>query len=1204
MSFEASQAMFGKHCRLLRTTALTAVSVALIAANPAWAEAPECDDAMIPQPEDCARANSDVIVRMPTGKNTEMIRTAPGGDFASSGFSISVDGDTVAGAPAPKDPRRPDDINAAAADVQVRYDGLDRRQLLNVSTSDLRAAYRAGETINFRASTNYPAAIARAEIRVIDRSARGRQPITVLPIRPNGTASWTMPQGGSGDYAYALRVYDRAGRFDETVWLDLDRTTRAFPTHETSGGQVIAAGEGEDRTRIRHIPVQGGLVTTSGKGLMPGARVNIMGEDIPVDASGRFVSTRILPAGDHVVTVKMTENGRTRTIRRDVEVPRSEWFGVGIADLTFGKRFRDDLVSADPDYDETYAEGRLAMYLKGTTQGGYTFTTSVDTGEGDLEDIFKRLDDKDPRQVLRRLDPEDVYPTYGDDSTAYDDTPTSGRIYARIERGASSLTWGDFKADLQGGEFLDSTRELYGAELRYVTPSVTDKGDARAQVKLYAAQPDTLPQRDILRGSGGSVYFLSRQDINGGSETLSVQLIDPDTGRVVRTTRLVEGVDYEIDYLQGIVILASPLNSSAAGTGLISTGTGKYDVNLVAQYEYTPTMGSLDGTSLGARAEGWLTDDLRLGATFTRDETGTADQTTAGIDLRYELGEKSHVELEYAQTKGPGFGRAVSTDGGLTITKDGVVDAPRAGAYRFDANLDLQDLGATRPGFLNLYYERKEAGFSTLNQDITEDQDLFGLNAEVEISDRLTFAADYEQFDRDGGDSKTEGEFRLSYDINKVWSVDGAIGHLDKRIIGDASETGRRTDLAVRLNYRPSDDLLLYTYGQATLDRSGGLSRNNRVGVGVDARISEKMKVEAELSGGDLGTGGRLRLNYSPTADNEVYLGYTLDPTRTGAGYDLVGNDDGKLTLGANFRMSEKVSTFAENNWDLFGDRRSITRSYGVKYTPDARWTFAASTEMGEVRDINNGNFDRDAYSFGVAYSDDDQVSFRTRLEYRTENGATIAQDRDTWAFSAGYEYRLNPEWRFLANVDALFSDSDQSSVRDGEYAEASIGYAYRPVDNDRLNLLLRYTFLHDFPGEDQVTANGSTDGPKQRSHVFSIDGNYDLSPKLTLGAKYGYRRSEITDRLTSDTWESTAHLGIIRADWHVVHKWDILAEARMMYTEESDIRETGALLGVYRHLGNNAKIGVGYEWGQVSDNPTDLDYVGNGVFLNVIAKF
>lgn len=239
-----------------------------------------------------------------------------------------------------------------------------------------------------------------------------------------------------------------------------------------------------------------------------------------------------------------------------------------------------------------------------------------------------------------------------------------------------------------------------------------------------------------------------------------------------------------------------------------------------------------------------------------------------------------------------------------------------------------------------------------------------------------------------------------------------------------------------------------------------------------------------------------------------------------------------------------------------------------------------------------------------MAYVEEDAFELRGRLEYRTESGKGVSQDRETWAFSGGYEYKVNDDWRFLANMDALYSDSAESSFRDGEYLEASLGYAYRPVMNDRLNMLFKYSYLHDLPGEDQVTANGSTDGPMQKSHVLSIDANYDLTPKLTIGGKYGYRQSRVADRGTDVFTASTAHLGILRMDWHVVHKWDVLIEGRVLYSEEIETTETGALAGIYRHVGNNAKIGVGYEWGRVSDDMTDLDYYGSGAFVNLVAKF
>lgn len=1191
-----------KRTQLLLGSALTA-SV-MLAATGLRAEETECLEAMLPQPEGCQRANSNVVVDMPIGKNTELGTVFSNDNFDATGFSISIDNERVAGSTSPVNPRRTQDIAAAQANVDIRYDGLEQQRLLNITTSNLRSGFQAGEVITLRASANYPAYINRAEVRIADRAARDRRVIVTLPVEPNGSANWQMPADGSGDYAYVLRVYDDRGRYDETMPLTLTRTHENFDTHATTNGPVIAAGEGEDRTRLRNIPLRGGRILAHGTGVAPGTTVRVMGVEVSVDASGSFVTSRIAPAGDHVVDVELEQGGNRRVVRRDVVIPKSEWFHVAIADVTLGRRLQDDLASANPDYDANYVDGRLAYYVDGRTQSGLSITSSLDTGEGDISEMFRRLDEKDSRHVIERLDPEDLYPTYGDDSSAYDNTPTSGRFYLRVENDTTRLTWGDFRADVSGTELLAQSRELYGAELRHVTASTTQRGDPLAQVVIYAAQPDTLPQRDILRGTGGSVYFLSHQDINGGSEQLQIQSIDPVTGRVIDTKRLIEGVDYEIDYIQGVALLTNPLNSSANDGGLIGGSTGSYDVNLVALYEYTPGAASLDGASYGGRAEVMVNDNLRLGVSASSDDTGTADQETIGLDLRYDLGDHSYIEAEIAQTEGPGFGRSVSTDGGLSIDPVAVGTGQRARALRLEGRFDLQDLGRERSGNLDVWYERKEDGFSTLNEDITQDQTLFGFNTELELSDRLSFGADFEQFNRSGGDQLTEVEARLTWEINERWTVATGIAHEDRTTIGDAAKTGERTTLGLNLSYALHDNLTVYGFGEAAISRSGGLADDNRIGLGVDAQVTEKLGIGAEISGGDQGLGGSLRLRYAATADNEVYLGYTLDPTRTGAGYTLVGEDRGVIVFGGKYRHSETLSTYMENTWDLFGERRNLTRAFGVNYTPSARWTYSGSVELGDVRDSINGDFERRAFSAGVAYTNEDEESARLRVEYRTEDGAGIAQDRDTWALSAGYENRASNDWRFLANVDALYSDAAESDFRNGEYLEASLGYAYRPVDNERLNMLFRYTYLHDLPGVDQVTVSGSANGPQQRSHILSLDANYDLSPRLTFGGKYGYRNSELTDRTTGVSTASTAHLGILRLDWHVVHKWDLLAEGRMLYTEQTNTSETGALFGLYRHINNNVKLGLGYEWGQVSDDIADINYTNRGVFVNLIAKF
>ncbi|MEM6695044.1 MAG: outer membrane beta-barrel protein [Pseudomonadota bacterium] len=1114
-------------------------------------------------------------------------------ELGTTGFSISIGDNTVAGTPLTSGEVKPSVFHAPLPDVDLRFDGLIPVRLLNVSTDDLRASYPGGEAITFRSSTNYPGYIERAEIRILDLSRYGRPVLATVPTLPNGTASWVMPKGGEGRYAYVLRVFDRNGRFDETLPLTLSRTDTRFPSHTPLGGPQIAAGEGEDRTAIRKIPVHGGMITAFGTGATPNSTVTFMGETVPVDGEGKFVISRIVPAGDHVVTVDV--NGRR--MRRDVYVPASDWFRVGIIDITAGRIESDD----DGVGDDSYLDGRVAFYTKGKTQSGWTITASVDSSEGELEDIFDRLNDKDPRRVLDRLrESDDLYPTYGDDSIWYDDTPTAGAFYLRAENDTVRFTWGTFKTVIASPKLLSATRDLYGAELRYQSPSTTVHGDNRVVATVYAAQPETAAQRDILRGTGGSVYFLTRQDITSGSSTVIVQSVDPDTGHVKGTKVLVEGVDYTIDHLQGVLILARPLASSGSDGDLITSGSGDLDLNLVVQYEYTPTDFDPDGTAFGGRVEAWVTNNVRLGFTGMEEETGGGTQTVLGVDARVRFGNASFAELEVVRTDGPGFARSTSTDGGLTIVSTGGGPGGEATAFSFASHLDLQDLGMGMPGYLAFWYEAKEEGFSTLTEDIAEDSTLIGVEAQVDLSPNLTFGVDAEYFEKDGGDDKLTLGATVGYRFNEMWLLEAGVEYLDQTTLGEPTETGERTDIGLRLTYSPNDDLSLYAFGQATVSKSGGLPDNNRGGVGAEVQVTDAIRIEGEISDGDGGTGGKARISYAPTANNEIYFGYTLDPTRE----DVIGNDNGTLIFGGRYTHSERLFTWTENKYDMPGERRSVTNVFGVNYTPNPIWTLAGSVETGTVRDDTNGDFERFALSLGGTWKPDDDLFGRLRLEYRTDDGAGTAQDRETYGFAAGFSNQFSADWRMLADIEALFSDSAEGDFRDGEYARASLGFAYRPIDNERLNLLFRYSYLHDLPGEDQVDANGDTDGPKQRSHVLSANGIYDLSKRLSVGAKLGYRMSEVADRGTDVFTANTATLAALRFDWHVVHQWDIFGEGRVLWTEETDTTETGAVLGIYRHVGENIKIGIGYEWGSVSDDLTDIEYENQGVFLNVVGKF
>jgi hypothetical protein len=111
------------------------------------------------------------------------------------------------------------------------------------------------------------------------------------------------------------------------------------------------------------------------------------------------------------------------------------------------------------------------------------------------------------------------------------------------------------------------------------------------------------------------------------------------------------------------------------------------------------------------------------------------------------------------------------------------------------------------------------------------------------------------------------------------------------------------------------------------------------------------------------------------------------------------------------------------------------------------------------------------------------------------------------------------------------------------------------------------------------------------------------MVPWVSLGFKYGLRYSQLRQSRTDGDWfSSTAHLLVARADFHIVHKWDALIEARQLTATEIRNVRSGFLVAIYRHINKNVKFGMGYNFTDFSDNLTDLSYRSRGFFVNIVS--
>lgn len=1132
------------------------------------------------------------------------------------------------------DLQRCTDVALEDADIQFRFNDLELSPRLNVTAWPNRVRYRDDpetaleeNTISFRVYSNYPSFIERAEVRVFEEGqSTNDEPIAVAPVDYNNLASWAADFDSFTapviNLKYLLRVYDRDGNFDETralpIWLvdelsdeDLD----AFTEETTSVEQLV--GYGENHLEVNNIPLSGGSVLVNGSQIPEGHKVWLAGRPVPVSADGSFVAEEIFDNGYHTVEVAVLDPaGNGELYLREMELKKSDWFYVGIADFTMGTDSTDgpaELVTGDESqYDGDFdVDGRLAYYTNGKFGDNWQLVSSADTREGSVDELFSNFIEKDPQALFRRIDPDRAYPTFGDDSTVWENAPTSGKFYVKLRKDNNFGMWGNFVIGYTSTDLAHIDRGLYGANAHYESQAVTSSGEKKVMVGGFAAEPGTVAGRDEFRGTGGSLYFLRHQDILLGSERLRIEVRDKDSQVVIGVKNLVPAIDYDIDYIQGRILLSEPLATTATDDLLVrEDGISGNPTYLVARYEYVPGFDEIDDVAMGGRAHVWLTDQVKLGVTASQQDEGDNENTLNGVDLTLRKNAGTWLKAEFANTEGDGSGSLNSNDGGFTFDPldQGLAIDNEANAYRVEASTRLEEMFSGTLGSASVYVQEREAGFSAPGQLTSTDTSQYGGKVNVRLTERSNLNIKGDSREQEGSLNTAAVEADVDYVLTERWRL-SAGGRFDTREDNSADVPvtqvqGDRTDLAFEATYDSRGSWLTYGFGQVTANTTGNREDNNRVGAGGQVRATKKLNLNGELSYGSTGPGAKLGTDYLVSDRSSLYWNYALVNERTDNG---IRSRSGNMNTGFRTRYSDTTSIYGEQRYTHGDVPTALTHALGIDLAPTERWSYGASLEVGTLRDDTTGaETDRKAVGLTMGYNHRATLG-AAAIEYRTddtEDSTGVVNNRVTWLFKSNIQHQLDPSWRLLGKLNFANSESSQGEFYDGKFTEAVLGYGYRPITNDRWNSLFKYTYFYNLPTAEQVTATNTSVDFIQKSHILSLDAIYDLTRRWSLGGKYAYRLGQVSqDRVNVEFFDSTASLYVLRADWHFVNNWDALVEARLLDLPEAQDRRAGTLWALYRHVGKNLKFGVGYNFTDFSDDLTDLSYDSQGFFINLVGK-
>ncbi len=1133
-------------------------------------------------------------------------------------------------------------LSVAAAPTRVmvsRKSGIGSRGLSSGLSSGFSSGmtggyviweYDSAPPVRFRMYTNYSTFIQRAEVRIFEPGVSlESEPLDVIKIGDHGEAEWTPPSDvlrvPAKELSYVLRAYGKSGNFDETqpqplylVYLDPAQDEPQNEAPDTGPAPMLFSAYGEDQLGLHNIGLGSGTVSVRGNNVPPDNKVLVAGRPVPVDESGSFVTEEILPEGTHTVEVAVVDaDDKGKLYQRDLELKSNDWFYVGTADLTLAQGSTNGpielLQGQNSDYDYTSnSDGRLAFFVNGKFGEHWKLTAGADTGEGALGDIFSNFMDKSPDSLFRRIDPDYYYPTFGDDGTVEEMAPSMGKFYVRLAKGGNYGEWGNLRIAYMNNELAQVDRGLYGMDLHFESDAATGFGDKRFAVDTFAAQPGTVASREEFRGTGGSLYFLQRQDLLAGSERVRIEIRDKASGIVTGVVNLMPVMDYDIDYLQGRIVLVEPLASTVDDNLLVRSGALSGDeAYLVVRYEYTPGFDQIDAMATGGQAHYWFGDHVKLGVTANANKEDASDSNLNGADLTFRWSAGSWLKLQQGKSKGLVSLPVMSQDGGFgfqAYDPASFVDA-EARAQRADISVDLGDFVDFTEGKLNLYVQDADAGYSAPGLTTLTDTRNYGGAFTVPIGDRFSVGAKIDNRVQDQGIELKAQELNVGYKFGQHWTIRAGY-RKDERtdsaiIVPLTQEQGERADATLQVGYDTGSTWNGYMFTQDTVSVTGNRQENARTGVGGSYQLMDKLRIDAEVSDGDLGMGGKLGTTYMHSERTSLYVNYALENERTdNAMQSTMRGSEGNLVAGIKTRLGDSTSVFLEEHYHENDAMTGLTHATGISFAPTEKWNFGIKTDIGTLQNVQTGaQTDRVAAGVQMGYGSD-ALQFSSAIEYRNDDQQQLdlqLTERRTWLFKNSFKYQVNPGARLLGKLNHSQSESSLGTFYDGGFTEAVFGFAYRPIDNDRLNTLVKYTYFYNVPTSEQIGPQNVTAEFLQKSHIAAVDITYDITPQVTIGGKYAYRLGMVSlDRENPEFFSNNASLYVIRGDYRFRENWELLVETRMLGMSDIGERRAGVLTTVSRYLGDHFKVGLGYNFTDFSDDLTDLNYDHQGVFLNL----
>ncbi len=421
--------------------------------------------------------------------------------------------------------------------------------------------------------------------------------------------------------------------------------------------------------------------------------------------------------------------------------PSRPLMAVGLVELNSGTM--PDLLSATG----SDTRGRVATFIKGDIAKDTRLTLSYDSDKDDDTELF------------RDVDPDAYYPITGDASEQGYEAQSRSKLYAKIERGLSSIMWGDYQSDSQGSEhdLARVQRTLTGVN------AIGDNGETRVQI--FAARPENVQRTEMLEPNGTAMnYRLTGAPIVRHSEIVVLEVWSRDNpGLMLDSTTLTRGADYTLDEFSGYLKFSNPVHSQDE-EGNTQRIRVSYDLD-----------GDGDAyTVAGARVEQQLNDSVVVGASYTHDGHESEGSDIGGAWIEYSPTDKTTIAVSAAQMTG----KSIDSDNGdRVVEKSGRATRVQV-QHQWENGSDTE-----------LTWARADKDFTNSSGGVSAGREETRLQHTQKLTDSLDVRAEAE-VTRSEDDSNSQGDSvgaYLDHSFGDGWQVSAGSRYIRQRSEDDQS---------------------------------------------------------------------------------------------------------------------------------------------------------------------------------------------------------------------------------------------------------------------------------------------------------------------------------------------------------------------------------------------------------------------------------